>query len=522
MNSDTLIILSIMAAFYLLNVYAIKRWHIPQDSVEEYGVGGRSMGWITVAFSHIGGWFVGATYTGWYAFSADLGIFAQYLVIYSIASLFIMYIMAKPVWCWGKEFNLETQADIIQLRYRNTSYTTVLTILIALVASAWLVVEMVTLGYIVSSATDGVVPFNAGMFLIGSGVIIYSVLGGVRAAAQGALIQGMTFAIAGSITFYFLVVQAYGGVFPLLDLVEKTQPKLLILDPAKQLDMVWTSAIITGTFGAYCWPSVFSRLYMTSSPRDTKKGVLFAPLAAIVIAMVILWLGLGSRMVPGFPADAQGGVFWMARHFGGPVVLGLVAVFASAATVATISAASNAIAMLLAKNVVGVFAPSERNILFSAKILTVVLGVSAMLIATIDLPQLITIALGMYDCIVQVIVPLLLGLFWRRGNLIGAITGTTAGVIIAAGSLLYPSMIEWSGGLSGGVLGLAVNVTLYVMAGWIFGKPEYVDDLFDVLDKYDEDGTKWSGPAPYLSSVNVSAPLPYPAITSKPKLSDAR
>lgn len=496
MNSDTLIVLSIMAGFYLLNVYVIKRWHVPQDSVEEYGVGGRSMGWITVAFSHIGGWFVGATYTGWFAFSADLGVFAQYLVIYSIASLFIMYIMAKPVWCWGKEFHLETQGDIIQLRYKSTSFTTVMTILIALVGSLWLVVEMVTLGYIVSSATNGAVPFNVGMFLIGSGVILYSVLGGVRAAAQGALIQGMTFAIAGSITFYFLVLKAYGGVFPLLELVEQAKPQLLILDPSKQLHMLWTSAIITGTFGAYCWPSVFSRLYMTSSPRDTKKGVLFAPLAAIVIAMVILWLGLGSRMVPGFPADAQGGVFWLARHFGGPVVLGLVAVFASAAAVATISAAANAIAMLLAKNVVGVLAPSERSVLVSAKILTVVLGVSAMLVATIDLPQLITIALGMYDCIVQVIVPLLLGLFWRRGNLVGAIAGTSFGVAIAAGSLLYPSMIGWAGGLSGGAIGLFANVALYLAAGWLFGKPRHVDALFDILGRYDENGTKWSGSTP--------------------------
>ena len=499
MNSDTLIILSIMAGFYLLNAYAIKRWHIPQDSTEEYGVGGRSMGWITVAFSHIGGWFVGATYTGWFAFSADLGVFAQYLVIYSIASLFIMYIMAKPVWCWGKEYNLETQGDIIQLRYNNSTFTTVLTILIAAVGSLWLVVEMVTLGYIISSATNGVVPFNVGMFIIGSGVIVYSVLGGVRAAAQGALIQGMTFAIAGSFTFYFLVVKAYGGILPLLDLVEQTQPQLLVLDPSKQLHMLWTSAIITGTFGAYCWPSVFSRLYMTSSPRDTKKGVLFAPIAAIVIAMVILWLGLGSRMIPGFPADAQGGVFWMARHFGGPVVLGFVAVFASAAAVATISAAANAIAMLLAKNVVGVIAPGERNILISAKVLTVALGVSAMLVATIDLPQLITIALGMYDCIVQVIVPLLLGLFWKRGNLIGAIVGTSVGVLIAAGSLLYPFLTEWAGGLSGGALGLAVNLAIYVTAGLLLGKLDHVDELFEVLEKYDEDGNKWSGSTPDLA-----------------------
>ena len=496
MTSKTLIVLGIMAAFYLLNAIAIKRWHIPQDSIEEYGVGGRSMGWVTVAFSHIGGWFVGATYTGWFAFSADLGVFAQYLVIYSIASLFVMYVMAKPVWTWGKEFKLETQADIIQLRYNNTSFTTAMTILIAVVGSCWLVVEMVTLGYIVSAATNNVVPFNVGMILIGSGVILYSVLGGVRAAAQGALIQGLTFAVAGSITFYFLIVKTYGGILPLMHLIEHAKPQLLILDPTRGLHLAWTSAIITGTFGAYCWPSVFSRLYMTSSPRDTKRGVLFAPLAAIVIAIVVLWLGLGSRMVPGFPSDAQGGVFWLADHMGGPIVLGLVAVYASAAAVATISSAANAIAMLLAKNLIGVATGNDRTILVSAKVLTVTLGVVGMAVATIHLPKLITIALAMYDCIAQVIVPLLLGILWRRGNLVGAILGTATGVAIAAGSLIFPELIAWTGGISGGVVGLIANLIIYVAAGLLLAKPAGVDELFNVLDLYDENGVKWAAPAP--------------------------
>jgi SSS family solute:Na+ symporter len=506
MTRDTVIVLTVLAAFYLMNAIILKLSHRPQTSIEEYGVGGRSIGWLTIAFSHIGGWFVGATYTGWFAFSADLGVFAQYLIIYSISCLFIMYVMAKPVWSWGKEFNLETQADIIQLRYKSLPFTTVVTVLVSVVSSAWLVVEMVTLGYIVSAATNNAVPFNVGTALMGSGVILYSVLGGARASAQGALIQGMTFAIAGSITFYFLIAKAYGGVIPLLELVERNRPSLLVLDPEKHLDIAWMSAILTGTLGAYCWPSVFSRLFMTSSPRDTKKGVLVAPAAAISIAVAILWFGLGGRMVPGFPVDAQGGIFWMANHFGGPEVLGLVAVYASAAAVATISASANAIAMLLAKNVVGVVTKDAKAILAAAKISTVVLGVGAMLIATIKLPQLITIALAMYDCISQIIVPLFLGLVWRRGNLAGAVIGTTVGVLIAAGSLLFPVILSLTGGVSGGVVGLIANITIYVGCGIIFKQAPHVERLFEILDDYDEDGINWkSREADLLRQVEIHA-----------------
>jgi len=492
LTTNPFIVIAILVAFYLLNAVAIRIGHKPQDSVSEYSVGGRSMGWLLVCFSYMGGWYVGATYTGWFAFSTDLGLFAQYLIVYSTAGLIIMYAMAKPVWTWGKEYNLETQADVIKLRYGSNKFATIYAVLVGLIGATWLVVEMVTLGLIVSAATNQIVSFDMGVMVLGGAVVLYSLIGGARASSVAALVQGMTFTVVGTATFYYLIVQAYGGVIPLMELVEENKPNLLILDPEKGLNMMWVSAILTGTFGAFCWPNIFSRMFMTSSPRETKKAVLVAPFAALAIAIVILWLALGGRMTPGFPEDAQTGIFWMANQFGGPVALGLVAVFASSAAVSTISSACNGLAVLFAKNFFGNFLKTEQTVLRTAKITTFVLGVVAIGIATIDLPQLITIALGMYDCIVQAIVPLLIGMYWRKGNLIGAVSGLTVGSVIAIGSLLQPSLVAWTGGISGGLVGLGANAIIYVLCGFIFGKQSGTDEIFDVLKDYDEDGVKWT------------------------------
>lgn len=494
MVTNPFVVVGILIAFYAIIALAVTVGHKPQDSLEEYGVAGRSMGWLMVCFSYMGGWYVGAIYTGWFAFSADLGLFAQYLIIYSTSGLAIMYLMAKPVWSWGKEYNLETQSDIIQLRYQSKWFTTVFAILTILVTATWLVVEMVTLGLIVSAATNGAVSYQVGLIVLGGGVILYSLIGGVRATAIGALVQGITFTFVGTATFYYLIVQSYGGVVPLLDLVESQKPTLLTLNKEAGLHMTWVSAILTGTFGAFCWPNIFSRMFMSSSPRETKRAVLFAPTCALFIGIMVLWLGLGGRMLDGFPEDAQTGVFWIANQYGGPIALGLVAVFASSAAVSTISASANGTAVLFAKNVFGSFGASEKQVLRIAKIATGVLGVASIAIATIDLPQLITIALAGYDCIVQVIVPLLIGLYWKRGNLIGAFLGVTVGVIIAIGSLLRPELIEWTGGISGGLVGLGVNTVIYIACGLLFRKHSNTDEIFSVLDRYDDEGKKWEVP----------------------------
>lgn len=495
MNTNPTVVIGILVGFYLLNFLIIKLFHKPQESLDEYGVAGRSLPWYLVCFSYMGGWYVGATYTGWFAFSTDLGLFAQYLFIYSTSSLIIMYLMAKPAWTWGKEYDLETQADLIQLRYGNSSFSTIYAAVVSVISATWLVVEMVTLGLIVSAATNDAVSYELGMILLGGAVILYSLLGGARASSVGAFVQGITFTIVGTATFYYLVVQAYGGPVSLMELVEANKPELLVLDEAKGLNLTWISAILTGTFGGFCWLNIFSRLYMSSSPRETKRAVLVAPIAALLIAIVILWLGLGGRMIPGFPDDAQTGVFWMANQYGGPIALGLVAVFASSAAVSTISANANGVAVVLAKNVFGSFVKGEKKVLLLAKIMTLVLGVLAIAIATLDIPQLITIALALYDCVVQVIVPLLFGMYWTKGNLTGAIAGLVIGVVIAVGSLLFPEMIEWAGGVSGGLIGLAVNTIVYVVCGFVFGQQKNTEQLFHTLRQYDDEGTKWDGSA---------------------------
>jgi len=491
LTTNPTIVIGILVGFYLLNLLVIKLAHKPQTTMDEYGVAGRSLPWYMVCFSYMGGWYVGATYTGWFSFSADLGLFAQYLFIYSTSSLILMYLMAKPVWSWGKEYYLETQVDLIELRYGSKQFATIYAIVTSIISATWLIVEMVTLGLIVKAATNGAVSYEMGMIVLGGAVILYSLLGGVRASAVGALFQGLAFTFIGTATFYYLIVQAYGGPISLMELVEANTPELLVLDEAKGLNLTWVSAILTGTLGGFCWLNIFSRLYMSSSPRETKKAVLLAPIAAIFIAIVILWLGLGGRQIEGFPEDAQTGIFWMANKFGGPIALGLVAVFASSAAVSTISSNANGVAVVLAKNVFGTMFQDQKQVLRLAKVMTLILGVLAIGIATLDIPQLITLALAMYDCVVQVIVPLILGLYWKKGNLKGAILGPLVGVTFAVSSLLIPSLVAWAGGISGGLIGLFFNAVIYILCGFIFGKQERTDELFSVLDQYDDEGMKW-------------------------------
>lgn len=485
MTSNAAIAIAMILGYFILNAAIIKLMTKKQDNLEQYSVGERSFGWLLNAFSYIGGWYVGSIYTGWVSNSATLGVFAQYVIIYSITSLVVMFWMARPVWILGKVYNLETQGDLIELRYGSGKFKFVFVILTFLFWVPWLILEIKTVGYVVHAATYQSVGFNIGLIIVSLFVIAYCFLGGARASAVGGLVQGLTFTIVGVLAVYYLIVKAYGGLGDLFSTIEAQKPELLQLGALG--GRYWASTLITCTLAGYIIPGVFATIYRADGPRAVKKSVTVAPIAGILIGFSMLAFSLGGTLFEGFPMDdPQMGGFWMAEKFGGPVFVGLIGILALAASMSTISAVINVSAVLISKDLMGTVdkkAPREK--LFKwAKWATVALGVLAIIIATMDIPNLMFIAIAMYDCSVQAFPAVVLGLFWKKINLQGVALGFAVGVFFSIMGNFFPDTIVWAGGWSGGTIGLFFNLIIVIICAFIFKPYDKVDEIFNTVKTY--------------------------------------
>lgn len=479
----SLIALSIIIGFFMLNALIIRLAHRKQDTFEEYAVGGRSFPWYVSMFGFIGAWYVGAMYTGWFSDSANMGVWAQYLAVYSLGTSVVLFIIVRPVWIWGKLYGLETNADLAELRYDSKAFGTFIAVTTFLFWTPWLIIEIKTIGYLISAATYEFIPFNVGLIIVSLFVIIYSWLGGSRAGAIGALVQGLFFTVVGTIVIVYLINQAYGGITPMFEEIAQKSPELLTITDDIGVG-TWSSAIIIGAFGGLMMPGVFVRMYMTKNVTEAKKSVLVVPLIGAIFTILLLWLGLGSSLINGFPEDAQSGAFWMADTYGGPVALGLMGIFALAASMSTISSAVVTAAVMIGKNMLAPFNFSKQKTLQISKIATLIVGIVATLIATMEIERMVAVILYVYDCIVQVSVPLILGLFWKRGNKYGAFVGTFVGMTIVLTSGLIPSLITWAGNWTPGFIALITNLILYITVSLLTSKHEHVDDLFSSLEEY--------------------------------------
>ena len=92
-------------------VYILQRISVESFNFSNYAIGNRSFSTKYQTMSLLNTWYPGAMFTAWGSMAVTNGAISFYVLNYSLLTLILMYVMAKPVWTWGKQYDLKTQPD---------------------------------------------------------------------------------------------------------------------------------------------------------------------------------------------------------------------------------------------------------------------------------------------------------------------------------------------------------------------------------------------------------------------------
>ncbi|MGP3943711.1 hypothetical protein [Streptomyces sp. 6N106] len=152
--------------------------------------------------------------------------------------------------------------------------------------------------------------------------------------------------------------------------------------------------------------------------------------------------------------------------------MALVMVFA--AGMGFVDGVTQAIGTQIANDVVGVVRPlSDKQELYLAKAAMAVAALVAAVIAYLiyDSPNLTGVTQLAYQVIIQLAVPIFGGLIWRGGTKAGAIsgllTGSAVALVLTAPYMSVGGAVPWLEGFGSGLVGLIVNLIVYVVASCI-------------------------------------------------------
>ena len=491
--SDTFITVGLLVVYFAVILWAAfftKTGRMQEKSIEEFAVGNRALGWIIVLFVMMGIMITASTFSSWFSWAVFDGMIVQYMLVYCTLGFLFTYVFAQKIWVWGRKFNLLTQPDYIQLRYRSRPLTLLFAAAAILIEAPWVVMEFAAMGILMSAITFGVIGPKVGLLIIAVVVVSYILYSGMKAIAVTELVQGIVSTVVIAFGLIFVVYKLWGGFGPLFQSVAQVAPDNLTISLGGTYTYeYWSSIIVTGALGIMGWASFFSRIYTSKSVLDVKRVSFMSAVLTLIFCAILLIVALGGISIPAVveAAGSDTAFFALMYEAFGPWFLGFAGIVVVAAGMSMVSVIMNCHGVIIAENFIRPFRKevSSEARMKIARWSLLIYSIIAVAIALGDLPNLYTIAIIAYEGISQIVPMLIFSLYWRRSNKYGA----TAGFVIGVGLAIVLSTLgvcdNW---WSGGMWGLLANVSVHVACGFIFPKDPHVDELFAIVDQYQEGG----------------------------------
>ena len=299
--------------------------------------------------------------------------------------------------------------------------------------------------------------------VVGTGIVlIYSMFGGFRGVVLTDIIQFVLLAISAFIVFIVAMINSGGFENIALTAEQAGIEGYMSFSAGAGKYMVYVI-----TFGG-AWviqANVWQRISAARDDKDARKMTVMSFFAYIPLYLMVVLTGMAGITL--FDEIPQGGVVTaIVTQYMNPVLGALVFVGISAAIMSTMDSLINTGAMTLSIDLVGKGESEEKKLKFSRFATLLVTGVA--LIISLRIRSILEIAWMASDIITTgVLVPLVMGFFWKRGNSKGAVASMAAGLIYCLYNLIIgfgvqlPSFWEQQSALQV-ILGVLLSLIVYV------------------------------------------------------------
>ncbi|MCH3942398.1 MAG: sodium:solute symporter family protein [Atopobiaceae bacterium] len=476
------------------------------SSFDDYAVAGRSFGPWYVAMSYVNSWWPGTVFISFAGLTVTSGVFGYYGLAYSTLGLAFMYFMATRAWRWGKRYNLVTQPDLLKLRYGSKAVGILTSVIGAIAILPWVILGMQALSAVFQIASQGTWSLPVCLF-VGLALVlirqIWTVQMGMRGLVYTDMFQGIVAYVVAAVVC--VVILASPSSPANWGQLSQLSSSLIALpgDGGTYGPLYMFCSVFTGVVGALCWPMSFVRIYTANNVRSVKKSTNYAILISGTFYALLTTVMLAAAHIPDIAANPQLGWTTLLSDYGGVWLLGLGLVMIFAGSIGHIDGSVQAAGTQIANDIIGsrVKMDDRQKTIVSKSCMVAFIVIAAVLAYfTNGMSRLQLLAQISYQGIIQISVPLFLGLFFKFGNKNGALAGMGAGFVVAAVlTVIYPDDIAALGSITGGVIGLIVNLVLYVAVSLLTKttdeERDHVDELFRVAADSEDDSVLEGIPA---------------------------
>lgn len=414
--------------------------------LEEYFLGGRSMGGFVLAMTVIATYASASSFVGGPGVAYTLGLGWVLLAMIQVPTTFLtLGVLGKRFAILGRKTNSLTIVDFLYARYKNNTIVLLCSIAMIVFFMASMLAQFIG-GARVFQAVTGY-PYETGLVIFGVSVVLYTTIGGFRAVALTDAIQGVVMVIA-SVVVMMAVLQAGGGMTACMTTLKSIDPALLTPSgpgnkiPAPFLFSFW---ILVG-LGILGLPQTAQRCF---GYKDSKAMHHAMVMGTIIIGFLLLCahltgtlgravipdLTVGDLVMPTLTVELLP-PFWAGIFVAGP----LAAIMSTVDSMLLLVSASIVKDLYLRYTLQGdASRMSPKKLSRMSLGCTLVAGFLVFLAAFNPPDLLVWINLFAFGGLEAVFLwPIILGLYWKKANA----TGTILSIIVGAGVFITLSAFK--------------------------------------------------------------------------------
>ncbi len=488
------VIMIVIFLIYIAGLIVMVSMGSKATSFEDFAVGGRMFTWPFITMTIIGTSYAGSVLTGYTQMGHDIGMTVAYYTTAVILGLAVFAIICGPVWRVGHKYGVTTLGEMLEMRYGSRGLRIVLGLVLLVIEVPWIITEFLAAGYAVQLITGGAISFNMGMIIIAIFFIGYILFAGMKAVILADYYQGWIFFVAGTFVFIIAMVTHFGGWSEMWEMTKAHTPELLAVPGSLESwggehpgSLFYPSLIITAALGAYLYPSLFSRMLAAKDMKSLKISLQIMPIVAVFFGIVVFFFAIGSASLGEFGLLDSAMSFIEFIGSLGPVATALIAIIIIAGSLSMMDSMISSWAIVFTNDVLSPVSHkfSSQKKVAIARTFTVIIGVAGLLLAMTDLPTVVQIVTRVYQVMLQAFPVVVLGIMWKKGSLVGAWAGFLSGCVVVvyfAYINVQPDYIPMFNGMQSGIVGLIVNLVVYVVLSLIFTKGRASDEFFETLN----------------------------------------
>src|SRR5690625_2325257 len=433
MNWQALIPLIIfLIVIFSIGFWASKYVSTSKSFLEEYFLGERSLGGFVLAMTMTATYGSASSFLGGPGAAYNEGLGWVLLSMTQVATgYFVLMVLGKKFAIVTRKFKAVTMVDFLKERYQSKwvvllSALSIIIFLFSAMAAQW-----IGGARLIESLTG--MSYISALFIFAVSVLVYVIIGGFRAVAVTDAIQGSIMFI-GTLILLIAVIIAGGGIPNIISDLTKENPNLITPFGAEGTltpQFVSSFWILVGV-GVVALPQIAVRAMSYKSSKSMHRALIIGTIVVGFIMLNMHLIGVFARpIMPGIEIGDKV-MPLIALEILPPWLAGLVLAAPMAAIMSTVDSllllVSSTVVKDLYLNYIKPTAPHKKVKGISIGV-TAILGVIVFLLS-LNPPDLIIwlnlFAFGGLEA--AFIWPIVLGLYWKKGNKYGALSAMIVGV----------------------------------------------------------------------------------------------